>query len=240
MDMDHSHESQGALPVADESRSGPDGRGQPANLSRERIIRGAIVLLDADGLPGLSMRRLADTLDAGAMSLYWYFSTKDELIKATTDAVLGEIRLQHLPDDWRAAVRQIASDLRAVIHRHSWLGQTLSSSPAVGPHGIAVTETMLLTLSKAGLTVRQLDLAASTIFGYMLGFAVGEHLWVRTFRDDMGGALVLPPDVVAGHPFLASFVIDASGVDPDLRFVTGINLLLAGIEAGALGESSLG
>lgn len=234
--MDHSHDGLAAPPATDDTQStGPDERGQPTSLSRERIIGGAIVLLDAEGLPGLSMRRLADNLNAGAMSLYWYFSTKDELIKATTDAVLGEIRLQNLPDDWRAAVRQIASDLRAVIHRHAWLGQTLSGSPAVGPHGIAVVETLLLTLSRAGLAVRQLDFAATTIFGYMLGFAVGEHLWVRTFRDDMGGALMLPPEVVADRPFLASFVADAAKVDPDLRFIAGVNLLLAGIEAGALG-----
>jgi AcrR family transcriptional regulator len=206
-----------------------DGRGPAPNLSRERIIRSAITLLDSEGLSGLSMRRLADHLDAGAMSLYWYFSTKDELLRAATDTVLGEIRLEDLPDDWRAAVRAIASDLRATIQRHPWLRQMLSTVPATGPHGLGVMESMLTTLSQAGLREQQLDFAATTILGYVFGFAVAENAWTNTFRAATPDVLTTAAGTMADYPFVVSFLTDAAAVDPYLRFVTGINLILAGV-----------
>ncbi len=43
-----------------------------AELSLELIVAAAVELLDSNGIDGLSMRRLADRLGAGAMSLYWH------------------------------------------------------------------------------------------------------------------------------------------------------------------------
>lgn len=218
-----------------EAAPATDGDGQAAHLSRERIIRVAIDLLDAEGLAGLSMRRLADRLDAGAMSLYWYFSTKDELLAATTEAVLGEIRLQPLADDWRAAIRSIAADIRAAIRRHPWLRQMLSSHPATGPHGLAVFEAILLTLAKFGLDGDRLDVAATTIIGYVLGFAVGEDVWVDAFQEEGQAPHILrfPPGLLAEQPVLDAYFAEATVRDPDQRFVAGIDLVLAGIEASA-------
>lgn len=228
--MDQSEHTRHTLETQQPSAN---GRTQTPNLSRQRIIQSAITLLDADGLAGLSMRRLADHLDAGAMSLYWYFSTKDELLRATTDAVLGEIRLDELPEEWRASVRALASDLRAAIQRHPWLRQTLSSAPAAGPHAVTVIETILLTLARSGLSGRELDNAVTTILGYVQGFTVGEHLWTEAFRDATSGTMNLPPEIVNAHPHFAAFMSDAAMADPDRRFVSGINLILAGVTAEA-------
>lgn len=225
-------------PELDAPPPAADGDGQVAPLSRERIIRVAITLLDTEGLAGLSMRRLADRLDAGAMSLYWYFSTKDELLAATTEAVLGEIRLQHLGDDWRGAIRSIASDIRAAIRRHPWLRQTLSSHPAVGPHGLAVFEAILLTLGEIGLEGHRLDVAATTLIGFVIGFAVNEDVWVDAFQVEGQAGLTFPPGLLAEQPVLDAYFADSTRRDPDHRFEAGINLVLAGIEADAAGEAT--
>ena len=60
-------------------------RPQPATeprvpLSKERVLDAAVTLADREGLESCAMRRLADELGAGAMSLYHYVSSKDELI----------------------------------------------------------------------------------------------------------------------------------------------------------------
>lgn len=209
-----------------------------AHLSRERIIRVAITLLDSEGLAGLSMRRLADRLDAGAMSLYWYFSTKDELLVAATETVLGEIRLQDLADDWREVIRSIAFDIRAAIRRHPWLRQMLSSRPAAGPNGLAVFEAILLSLTKIGLDGHRLDVAATTLVGYVLGFAVGEDVWVDAFQAEGQEGLTFPPGLMAEQPVLDPYFAAATRRDPDRRFAAGINLVLAGIEAGATDDAT--
>jgi AcrR family transcriptional regulator len=236
--MERSTSTATARPEIDTPPADDDDR-PAAHLSRERIIRVAITLLDSEGLAGLSMRRLADRLDAGAMSLYWYFSTKDELLAAATETVLGEVRLQDLAaDDWREAIRSIAFDIRTAIRRHPWLRQMLSSRPAAGPNGLAVFEAILLSLAKTGLEGHRLDVAATTLIGYVLGFAVGEDVWVDAFQAEGQEGLTFPPGLMAEQPVLDPYFAAATRRDPDQRFAAGINLILAGIEAGSTGDAT--
>ncbi|MFD1048962.1 TetR/AcrR family transcriptional regulator, partial [Kibdelosporangium lantanae] len=76
---------------------------QPAKLglSRDRIVRAAITLADAEGIATLSMRRIAVSLNAGTMSLYRHVPGKDELLELMVDAVLGETPPAE-DGDWRA------------------------------------------------------------------------------------------------------------------------------------------
>src|SRR2546429_1473135 len=59
-------------------------------ISREAIVKAAIDLLDREGLPALSMRRLGDELGAGAASLYWHVGSKDGLLDLVLDEIIGE------------------------------------------------------------------------------------------------------------------------------------------------------
>ncbi|MBL1096377.1 TetR/AcrR family transcriptional regulator [Streptomyces coffeae] len=66
---------------------------QPVGLDRLKIVAATIRLLDAEGLAGFSMRRLAAELGVTAMSVYWYVDTKDHLLELALDAAMGEIVL---------------------------------------------------------------------------------------------------------------------------------------------------
>ena len=57
-------------------------------LSRARIVATAVELLDAQGLDGLTMRRLADRLGSGVMSLYWHVDNKEDVFDLALDSVL--------------------------------------------------------------------------------------------------------------------------------------------------------
>ncbi|NGO70152.1 TetR/AcrR family transcriptional regulator, partial [Streptomyces boncukensis] len=69
------------------------GEPGPEGLDRERITATAVRLLDAGGLGGFSMRRLAAELGVTAMSVYWYVDSKDDLLELALDAVQGELPL---------------------------------------------------------------------------------------------------------------------------------------------------
>ena len=73
-------------------RPEPPDRPVLAPLSRERIVRAAIRLADADGLEAVSLRKVAAALDVGPMRLYGYIASKDELFDLMVDAVHAEIR----------------------------------------------------------------------------------------------------------------------------------------------------
>ena len=62
-------------------------------LSKQRVVVEAVRLADREGVHGLSMRRLAGALGAGAMSLYHYVASNGELMDAMIDVVFDEIEL---------------------------------------------------------------------------------------------------------------------------------------------------
>ena len=76
----------------------------------------AVRLADREGVDGLSMRRLADALGAGAMSLYHYVASKEELLDAMIDIVFEEIELPPVDTGWQSAMRRAAG----TIWRRRW------------------------------------------------------------------------------------------------------------------------
>ena len=104
-----------------------------AGLSKERVVVEAVRLADRDGIDGLSMRRLAGSLGAGAMSLYHYVASKEELLVAMIDIVFAEIELPPAETDWQTAMRRRAVSARQVLARHPWAIPLLDSQMSSGP-----------------------------------------------------------------------------------------------------------
>ena len=73
------------------ARPEPRSRGQRAALSRAEIARVALDIADKEGLDAVSIRRLARELSSGAMSLYHYFDTRDELLDLMGDTVAASV-----------------------------------------------------------------------------------------------------------------------------------------------------
>ena len=89
-------------------------------ISREAIVKAAIDLLDREGLPALSMRRLGDERGAGAASLYWHVGSKDGLLDLVLDEIIGE---QQVPDPdparWQEQLKEVARIMRRTQGRRS-------------------------------------------------------------------------------------------------------------------------
>ena len=83
-----------------------------ARLSKQRVVVEAVRLADREGIDGLSMRRLAGALGAGAMSLYHYFPNKDALLDEMVDAVFARIEAPSTEEAWKAALRKRAISTR--------------------------------------------------------------------------------------------------------------------------------
>src|SRR4051794_17134970 len=73
----------------------------PVPLSRERILDGALRLIEREGLGALSMRRLAQELDVWPMAVYHYFRDKAELLDAVAASAAGLVELPSPGDSWR-------------------------------------------------------------------------------------------------------------------------------------------
>jgi hypothetical protein len=60
-------------------------------LTLERIIDAGIHLVDKQGFEALTMRRVAESLNSGVMSLYWYVENREELASVVVDALLRRV-----------------------------------------------------------------------------------------------------------------------------------------------------
>jgi AcrR family transcriptional regulator len=88
-------------------------------LTEDGIYATALRLIDADGVEALSMRRLAEALDANPMSLYHHVPNKDALLRGVVQRVSSQFRTPEPADlPWQDRLRQLALDFRALAHRH--------------------------------------------------------------------------------------------------------------------------
>ena len=234
--------ARGQLPRDQRGRT--RGRAAPT-LSRGEIVDAAIAVADAEGADAISMRRIAQVLRSGTMSLYWHVANKDHLLDLMLDTVVGEITIPDPPGDWRSFLQATARENRAVLLRHRWVMDFIGGRPPLGPNTI-----LNLEHSLAALESLQLDTATAmnilmTVSTYVMGAALRELREMRSQRDleqsgfDEAQAIasmtVWRKRLEADGRFSHFLAIIKDGLDPDAeetrdeRFEFGLDCMLDGI-----------
>jgi AcrR family transcriptional regulator len=157
--------------------------GQPT-LSREQIVKAAIELLDAEGPAGLSMRKLGTRLGAGATSLYWHVTNKDELLELAVDEVMGEAYVPEAGDtSWRTGLSVWANGMHAMLLRHPWVTGLLGTRPTIGPNAMRMGERAVTLLTAAGFEGLEVSHVMSLVNAHALGAAATQNAVLRATRQ---------------------------------------------------------
>ena len=206
-----------------------------AGLSRERIVHEAVRLADREGVDGLSMRRLAGMLDAGAMSHYHYVANKDELLDGMIDVVFDEIELPPDDADWASAMRREASSAREVLARHPWATPLMESRTTPGPANLRHREAVTACLRRAGFSVLMATHANWVLSSYVHGYALQAASLPFDTADELAELtedLYLPQLPADDFPYLneSAAALVAAGYDPAEEFTFGLDLILAALE----------
>jgi len=91
----------------------------PKKFTEEKLRMTALAIVDDEGLPALTMRRLAEVLGTGAMTAYNYVDGRDGLEALIVGAVMAEVSLPGKPaKGWEDDVRTIATALWRTVRRH--------------------------------------------------------------------------------------------------------------------------
>src|SRR5579862_8923170 len=150
--------------------AGAGRRGPKPRHSVEEVVQAAIALADAEGLPALSMRRVAETLGVSPMSLYTYVPSKAELVDLMLDRVAAEDEEADLPGaGWRPKLEHLARQGWARAQRHPWISQVGVHRPPLGPNVLARVERTLQAIDGLGLSELEMDLLTSLISDYVRG-----------------------------------------------------------------------
>lgn len=220
---------------ADSARRGVRRRPR-GSLSLEQILDAAQAVVEADGRDALTMRRVADRLGAGTMSLYGYVDSKEDIWDHLAARILGSIPAPASlegDDDWRPALRRYFLELRATLVAHPEFQRLFAVQGAASRSAFVHAEAAFAILSEAGITGPR----AARVWFACMTYTVGFVLWelprlveaassggrpTQARRDRM---TELPRDRFTFIPAMASVLATSTSQE---QFEFGLDALMAG------------
>lgn len=218
------------------------GMTRRAGLTQREIVATGVRIADADGLPFVTMRRVADSLGVSTMALYRHVPNKQDLTLRMTDSVFAGVQLPGIPlMAWRRRLDAAAHLCWAVFSRHSWAAEVLSiSRPQLIPSLLPLAEWSLSTLRAMGFGTDDMLCTHINLFAHVRGMALA-RLAEEQAEKDTG----MPADEwmrhhdrglrqqadSAGHPGLGHVIREPFRFDLDTVFEYGLQRLLDGIDA---------
>lgn len=216
-----------------ESPVGPTGSREP--LSRARIVAAAVVVLDADGLAGLTMRRVARELGTGAMSLYRHVASREDLLDLVLDELVAAVPVSRLTGEWRVDVAALARDVRAALLRRRDLTLLLTARLGQGAGGLAALDRALGIFLRAGFSPRDAVRSNHALGAYVSGSCTWEAVGLGGDVDPAeranraAAATARLADVPAeAHPYVEAAASELFAGTAEDRFEFGLARLLEG------------
>lgn len=220
--------------MSDRSEMGREAR---PRLSRDRVLRGAVAVADADGIDGLTIRSLARSLGVKPMAVYYYVANKDEILDGIVDLVFSEIELPTVGGDWRREMTRRSHSARVVLRRHPWALLLLESRRSPGPATLAHHDAVLGTFREAGWSVAMTAHAYALLDAFVFGFALQEAS--LPFEGPDGAAEIAEPIMklmaTGAYPHLVEMATShyvQPGYDFGDEFDFGLGLVLDALERG--------
>lgn len=219
--------------ATNEERRAP---GRPARLSRDLVIERATRLVAKRGLAALTMRALADDLDATPMALYRHVGDRDELALLVVDRVLAGVTM---PDDELAPVpwlRALAKRLRAAGLAHPGVMDVLLDEGPVVPGALVVLDRVVSKLHAGGLTWAASAAIHNTFLSWLAATVRREERWAARPKDGapppmkrfLEAAAALPR---ATYPGVAHALAHMPGADVETEFERSLAFMLDAVAA---------
>jgi AcrR family transcriptional regulator len=145
-----------------------------AKLTSERIIAAALEISDSpDGLDAVTVRSLASELGVGTMTLYGYFRSKDEILDAMADHVMGGMHMPSVAGETPAqALRAVASALLDVMTEHPSVASLLASRVTRSQRSLrGAMESVLQRMVDAGIPGPVAVRCYGVLIHHAMGFA---------------------------------------------------------------------
>lgn len=220
-----------------------------ASHSLDAVLSEAVALLDASGEPALTFRALAARLGGGVASIYWYVSSKDELLDRAADHVLGDVLVDVEAvgaGDPVEDLRTIAVTLFDAIVERPWLGAYFMRDTDVQPNALRLYEKLGQQVLRLDLSPRESFHAVSAVVGFVVGTAadMGQEPPRAVASGEVGREEYLARYAArwraldaAEFPFVHRIVDEFVGHDDVDQFRAGLDLLLAGLRLQAEGRT---
>lgn len=194
-------------------------------LSRAGICSAALEIVDAEGLPALSMRKLAAALGVQVASLYSHVKTKDDLLHEIGNEIMEDVDVSGFAGgDWRQGVATWARSYRAALRAHPNMVPFLASGPGRRETSLQRADAVHGGLVGAGWPPRHATLIGASTKYLVVGAAMTS--FGKGFDDDVQVYVDRYPHLDQAHRLRAN----AEQVDSD-AFELALTAFLDGLEA---------
>lgn len=214
-------------------------------MGRAALVRAALDVADAEGLPSVTIRRLAKDLSVTPMALYWHVADKQALLNAMADQVwmeAWELAGPTAADEPWHDMRRIVTALVTAASRHPTVVALLPFRFIENDASLQLIERSLDVLNRLGFRTRDAANLSNWIFGSAMNLVTGEPgssvpdsaVHELAARHKRAALLTLPPEQ---FPHLISAADDiaklVSGQEHDYYIHTGIELIIGALQAKA-------
>jgi len=182
------------------------------------VVEAALRILDDLGLPDLTMRRLASSLDVQPSALYWHFPNKQTLLAELADRIVAtRPSADATAEDagWADSVRAEAAALRDALLAYRDGAEVVSSTLALGLGSPETVDRLARAVARGGFDAETSRRAATALLHFVLGHV--SHEQQRLQYDSLGV-------LAAGD----SSPLDED--DPAAAFAFGVDLLVGGLQ----------
>lgn len=150
------------------------GRGgaRRIRLNRDDIVTAALEMSEGrEGLDAITVRSLAHRLEVGAATLYGHFRSKEEILDAMADAVLGDFELPAVDgEDPATAIRRVAEGFLWMMSEHPGVVELLATRSTRSERSLrGAMEVVICRLTESGLNA---DVAVQC-YGFLIQHAMG-------------------------------------------------------------------
>ena len=197
-------------------------------LSREHVAREALNLIDEEGLGALTMRRVAERMGVGVMSLYHHLPNKQALMDDVVDAILVELDVPPHDGDWGTTLQAILASARRTILRHPAAVPLLMARQPSTTAALAAMDAGIGALIRAGFDPAGAARVHRCAASYLLGY-VSLELSGFLPSDSAELGLPTPEQLAADYPYLVAASPHLLAYDADADFAAGLRALLDGL-----------
>lgn len=205
-------------------------------LSREVLTEAALKIVDAEGLEALSMRRLAEDLDAVPSAIYAHVSDKPELLQLMIDRVSADFVVPKPdPRRWQEQMREACRSMYAVLVKHRDLGITTLGDIPTGHNALRFTDGLLAIMRAGKLPKLACAYAIDALPLYICSSAYERSVFSKRlekepkyFQQLHAYFRALPKERFPAAAEMVDELI-SEGEGEDSRFEFGLDLMIRGL-----------
>ncbi|MFB7338233.1 TetR/AcrR family transcriptional regulator C-terminal domain-containing protein [Streptomyces adustus] len=209
-------------------------------LTRQEIVRQALVVAETEGMEKLSLHKIAAAVGVRTMSLYNHVDDKADVLDAMADVILQGIAVpdaEELP--WEDGLRAVARSFRAAALEYPRSASLVLTRRLNAPAVMPVVEVVLRFLNRAGLEGADAVHVLRAFIAFLVGTLSREVGMAPMYAGAIPGVTATSEQelVDSGLPAVAAVAGELAVIDHEAEMEFGLELLLDTVRRRAVAPS---